>query len=236
MKRIYKNIICIIFMILGIGIIVGTVILAKNNIHNDQQFSMPNNAPRESNNNEMPNENMPQQPSGDSEKKSNNKLSQTEPQVQEDNINQSSIQNENVPQMPEDNMNQNTVSMNEMKQQMKMPDDVHLIAKDSILKLTAWYIVSIVCGSLIFSLSLLYFILSMAGSKKVFITLDKGIIYSLSAIIVTSLISFGTIYYTNNNLLLPNSISTTNQREQNPPSTNFNEKNKTSKSESTSNN
>ena len=223
MKKIYKNIICIILMILGAGIVTGTIILAKNNLKtttSNNEMGAPNMAGMQ-----PPGMNSDSNNSTDSSSSKNKRTNNTTntddvPTMPSNDTSESQPSGEppakpdgdtsgmgEMPTMPENNSDGNS----SISFDMKNNNQGELIAKDSVVKLTTWYIVAIICGVLIFSVSLLYLILSLAGSRNVFTSFDKGIIFVLLTIIVTAGISYGVVYYTNNNILLTS--STTNNQE-----------------------
>lgn len=218
MKKIYKNIICIIIMILGIGTIIGTVIIANNNLTNNNQMpDMPNNNSNGVQRPSMPNGNSnngqrPSMPNGNSSNEQDSSMpgnisnGEQPPEKPSGESNQSDGQeSSNMNEPP--SMPNNNEDMNNSNQ---MQNNNHLIAKDSVATLSIGYIIAIIIGSLLFSISLLYLILSHLGSNNIFISFDKGLIYVLLTIIATATLSFGTIYYTNNNVLLPSTANVNN--------------------------
>lgn len=101
------------------------------------------------------------------------------------------------------------ISFNNDDMKKQVPQE--FIKESSVNKLTIFYIIPIIIGALIISTSLLYLIFSLFGKNNVFINTDKIIIYTLSTVILTSLISYISIYYTNNYILMPTNKINTNQ-------------------------
>lgn len=200
MKRIYKNIISIVMLLIGVGIITVSIVIANNtktfnNQNNGNSMSEPPQRLGENNSKEPPqrlgddNSNEPPQ------KPSENNSNEPPQKPSEDNSNNDSENKQNQTGLPE----------------IKNNDSLQLVAKDSVKKLTIGYIITIIFGSLLISISLIYLIMSIGGLKQVFISFDKGLIFVLITIIVTAIISYGTIYYANNNILLPSSVANNNQ-------------------------
>lgn len=89
----------------------------------------------------------------------------------------------------------------------QMPSNNTSIQTTETETLTIWYEVVIGAGTLIFTIGLLYFLLSKFGKSPIFISGDKTTIYLLLAIILTALFTYGNIYFTNNYILNRKSIS-----------------------------
>ncbi|MBR1416255.1 MAG: hypothetical protein IJ572_00355 [Bacilli bacterium] len=228
MKRSCKNIICIFGIILGLIIVFGTIYIAKTNLSvkmsNDNalkaNMNMPPNDKYNNDNSNNNSENRGRVPKGNIEEnqRGNNNV---------DGNMQIPDNSTEPPQMPDDNtkkdntnnLNDDNYQVNDMKNKSEenntqRPDDNkapndnggniqnQLVDKTSVPKLTIWYIIAIVCGSLLISGCSLYLIFSIGGKNNVFTNADKIIIFILSSIILTILISYGCIYFTNNNILL----------------------------------
>ena len=208
MKRIYRNILCIFLILLGAGIIVGTIIVAKNNLSNNTG-------------NQNVNGSAPSMPSGD-----NSSMGQppTKPSDDNSNSSDSSKSNENNSSMPTPPTSDNSGTNNNMtppsmpNSNNSQSNQFELIDKSSVPTLSIGYIIAIACGGIIFSISLLYLLFSLFGAKGVFVSGERIIIFILASVIVSALVSYGTIYYTNNNVLLQNSAN--QQRQMNNDSNN----------------
>src|SRR5574344_472289 len=90
---------------------------------------------------------------------------------------------DNLPQMNDNNMEKNQRNIPSGK---FTPDNMK---KENSKKLSTTNICMFVLSSLIFSISLLYLLFSKFGSKLVFISKASGVIYILSSLIATVIIS-----------------------------------------------
>lgn len=84
---------------------------------------------------------------------------------------------------------------------MQNPPSGIEITNENAIKLTFWYKFALGVGSIIFTFGLVYFALSLFGTRNIFATRDKITIYLLLCFIFGSVITYGTIYLTNGYVL-----------------------------------
>src|SRR5574344_2171380 len=207
MKRNLKIILSIIGIVLGIGIVGGTIYLAKNNlastsgVNSTSQSGNRMTPPSDNTNNN--NSNMgepPTKPSDDTNSNSSNSTTNTP--------------SNSTTMTPTSMPNNNSTNSNSNSSTPSMPSDMSLVKSVS---LTTWYIVAIIVGTLIFSISIIYLIMSMFGGKNIFVSGDKIVIFVLINILVTSILTYGIITYTNNYVL---TSSTSNNNATQAPESN----------------
>lgn len=176
MKRWIKNGILVLIIILSIGAIIFTSIYANKNLTTSN--NMGGTPPSGMNSGSEP----PEKPSGDNsdsstneppEKSSDDNNTSTEPPEKPDGENN----NSNTPEMPDNNMNANT----------------NLSVK--------YYIIFGVAG-FGFTVSAVYLLMSKFNKltfKETFVNTDKILIFILTSILLTSIITFISAYLTKNN-------------------------------------
>lgn len=222
MNKNKKLILCVTGMILGISILVGTIVLAKYKLGSNQ--NLKNDARQMQNfENRKQGTNENSGSEGQENNKRGNKMRSSNDTTQDSN-NQSSEENDNVssepPMKPNEDMTEGDMTEGDMPEggpandsfRGKMNEngnvdkDMKFIAKDDVPKLSIWYVVSIACGSLLFSISLIYFIMDLVTKGAVFASGDKIIIFVLISVIVTAIISFGSVYLANNYVLTSSDV------------------------------
>ena len=67
----------------------------------------------------------------------------------------------------------------------------------NITSLTILQIALICIGALLFSLGIVYLIMSLGGTNNIFVSFDKILIFALINIILTAVITYGTVSLTN---------------------------------------
>ena len=187
MNRIFKNVVMIFITIVSVcGLIFTYNYYNSDNTTNGSMANMDGNTPPDMSNGETGSGTPPEKPSGESE---NN----TPPEKP------SGDNGSNAPEMSNDG-NENTPpdkpGENNSNAQPEMNNNQSKSNKN------IWYYVIIISLSLIISLNLIYLVLSLFNAKtfkEVFISGDKVVIYILLTIVITSIISFCTIYFSKSN-------------------------------------
>ena len=193
LKKKEKLIIGLIVMLLGIAVVLGTVLIANRNLSNDinkEIFEKMGNGGPMMNDDSNGERSTP--PNG-----------MQPPEMKE---------GEEPPEMPSGDMtppNRNDKSSsdnyNNGKQKKDKYDKESFIKEENVPKLTFWYILGIILGSLISCSSLMYlcFLLRFDG-----ITGSKNIIlFGILTLILTGVISLALIYCTNHYILMPTQAS-----------------------------
>ena len=207
MSKISKIIICFLGIILGAGIICATVYYAyqNNSVSYDNMPNINNKGNMRNNgeNNNMTPPDMSEEknmtPPDNNENNTNdtnNKRQRPNDANNSNNI-EPSNDNGNPPQM-NDNQNENRAQQN--KEQGNMKENFKNFASPSI-SLTNIQIIIIAIGSLILIVSILYLIMSGFGSKDIFISKDKVLIFILLNIIVSAVLTFGIVKLSNDKIL-----------------------------------
>ena len=208
MKRKTKNIICIIGILIGIAIISTTIILAKNNLASSNGVlinengggnrpAMPNDGNMQGQPPELPDGQTPNMDGNEPPQEKNNQNNESS-----DSTTTKSKKSKKSDNQTNDSSTSSSSDSNKMNKGQRPSMEESFVKKDSVVKLTAWYIIAISCGALILSVSLSYLILSLFGKKDIFTKGDKIIIYILTTVIFTAGITFGLVTFTNNNILL----------------------------------
>src|SRR5574344_964264 len=203
MKKKSKIIICILCLIIGLLLIGGTIFFTKNNLSTSTSNGMPSG---------MPNNSNMTPPSG-----SNSTDSMTPPDMPSDNGN--SGNSTARPQRPStDNSTDDTNSMPDKNTTNNgRTNNKQEMISSNTSSLTTWYIVLICFGALLFSLGIVYLIMSLGGKNNIFISFDKILIFALINIILTAGIAYGTVSLTNK-YVLTNSTNTLVNNSQAPES------------------
>ena len=194
MKRNSKILISIVGMILGLSLIGGSLYLAKNNT------SSLNN----SNNNQNERPEMPNNSNGNSTNSNSS-----------DN-NTTSSSDSTRPSMPSGNESRGDKSG---KQNMGPNNSQETPSKMNFNKmggLNIWYIVGIGLGSLLFSISLIYLIMSKLAINNIFTSSKNILIFIIINMVITSLLTFGIVKLSNKFLFsntMPQDIPTENNSE-----------------------
>ena len=190
MKRKSKIIICIIGIILGLSLIGGSLYLAKNNPSNIKGTT----------NNQGERPSMPNQSNGNGQNNSST---------------DSSTDNTR-PTLPSGNDSKSDKSG---KQNMGPNNSQEALSKinfNNIGGLNIWYIVGIGLGSLLFSLSLIYLIISKFAVNNIFTSFKNILIFIIINMIIISILTFGIVKLSNKFLFsntMPQEIPTENNSE-----------------------
>lgn len=174
MNRIFKNVVMILITIISVcGLIFTYNYYNSDNTTNGSMTNMNGNTPPEKPSGESDNSTPPEKPSGDNGSNASEMPNEG---------------NENTPpDKPGDNNSNNQPEMNN---------------NESKSNKSIWYYAIIISLSLIIALNLIYLVLSLFNTKtfkEVFISGDKVVIYILLTIVITSIISFCTIYFSKSN-------------------------------------
>ena len=186
MKRIYKNIICVILILLiGTGIYF-TISYARKNVESSQGNTEISGNPPQMENGSDNNMTPPDKPNGEANDNSN----MTPPEKPDG---ENSNENMTPPQMPSENRN------------MQNPGENNQSSNTSVKTI---YKVLISLEILIEVFLITYLIMSNFNAKTIketFVNFDKLLIYVLTSLIFTIIISFASIYFMSKNLNVNNS-------------------------------
>lgn len=182
MKRWIKNTICIIGLVISTGLIISTIIYLKGNVNNN----VPE--PKEMAYAEIA--------LAEDVTSTDDELTTTDEDAQtvDDTANTTAEVEDSVIQDKELTMSSTSNALN-MNINNKIENE---------------YLILLVSGSLIFTVSLLYLLMSKFGKVSLFDDKYKSIIYGLLSLVVFLILTVGIIYFTNNVVLKSNNIPVDN--------------------------
>lgn len=233
MKRKTKNIIMILISVIVLLGIVLTIYFANNSLSsggvepNMGNMTMPSGDNGQNNGMQSGNNTPPEKPDGGNQtgdmqmpmENGDNSTPPEKPDSDNQNASMNGMQDGSTPPEKPDGEESGNMTMpsdgGQMPEQNGMNASMNNIsANDSSLSLSIWYYVILITLSIIFSIIFMYLILSGFNAKSfkdTFSLNDKKIIYILAVIILSSGLSFGSIYASKN----LNSKTDNNAMEQN---------------------